>query len=133
MRAGDADRDATIQALGDALAEGRLDPAEHDSRLTRAATATTFGQLAALTADLPPSPSAATGGQTTTDPAHRQDDRRAWLKEVQYWLGGALVMNLIWAAQSLKDHQWASYWPAVPLGIWAAILLTYLIWPQDRD
>jgi Domain of unknown function (DUF1707) len=54
MLAGDADRDTAIARLGDALAEGRLTPEEFRSRLEIAATARTFGDLAALTLDLPP-------------------------------------------------------------------------------
>jgi Domain of unknown function (DUF1707) len=54
MLAGDADRDAAIALLGDALAAGRLTAEEFRSRLDLAATARTFGDLAALTFDLPP-------------------------------------------------------------------------------
>jgi len=40
--------------LGEALADGRLDPAEHDERVSAALSARTLGDLAGLTTDLAP-------------------------------------------------------------------------------
>ena len=59
IRASDADRDATAEQLAQALVEGRLDLAEYDKRLAAAMSATTLGELAPLTADLPPAPGSA--------------------------------------------------------------------------
>jgi len=53
VRAADRDRDATVGVLQAAYAEGRLTRDEHDLRAGQALTAQTYGQLAALTADLP--------------------------------------------------------------------------------
>jgi hypothetical protein len=53
MRASDADRDRVMDVLRDATAEGRLTADELDERLAAALTARTFGDLAALTEDLP--------------------------------------------------------------------------------
>lgn len=53
LRASDADRDRTAGVLASALATGRLTSAEHAERLDAAYSATTLGQLAALTSDLP--------------------------------------------------------------------------------
>lgn len=53
LRAADADRDRTAAVLGNALAAGRLTTTEHAQRLDAAYAATTVGQLARLTHDLP--------------------------------------------------------------------------------
>ncbi|MFY9887147.1 MAG: DUF1707 domain-containing protein [Streptosporangiaceae bacterium] len=53
MRAGDRDRDAVVQRLQEAFAEGRLDDDEFDRRTRAALTARLSSDLAPLTADLP--------------------------------------------------------------------------------
>ncbi len=53
VRASDADRDKTIEALATASAEGRLSLAEYSERSEAALVAPTLGDLATLTADLP--------------------------------------------------------------------------------
>ena len=53
MRAGDADRDRTIAQVREAFAEGRLTNDEFQQRKVKAQQAITFGELAALTTDLP--------------------------------------------------------------------------------
>lgn len=55
LRASHADRDRVVEILGSAAADGRLTAAELDERLEAALSARTSGELAALTADLPPS------------------------------------------------------------------------------
>ncbi|MEV7772044.1 DUF1707 domain-containing protein [Kitasatospora sp. NPDC086791] len=56
MRAGHADRDRTIDVLKAGFAEGRLTVEEYEQRHEAAAMAQTYGQLAALVADLPVGP-----------------------------------------------------------------------------
>ena len=53
VRASDADRDRTAEILREALAEGRLDAAEHSERLDSLYAAKTLGELQPLVADLP--------------------------------------------------------------------------------
>jgi hypothetical protein len=53
IRAGDRDRDAVVQRLQEAFAEGRLDDDEFDHRTRAALTATLDTDLAVLTRDLP--------------------------------------------------------------------------------
>ena len=60
----DADRDRTAAVLGNALATGRLTSTEHAERLDAAYTATTLGELAPLTRDLPADDASATGVAT---------------------------------------------------------------------
>jgi hypothetical protein len=53
MRVSDQERDATVQRLQVAFAEGRLDDAEFDERMRSALAARTYGDLDALLTDLP--------------------------------------------------------------------------------
>ncbi|GAA4144102.1 DUF1707 domain-containing protein [Actinomadura keratinilytica] len=134
IRASDADRTAVIERLGDALAEGALDTAEYQRRLDAAAAAVTTAQLAPLTADLPVSRAAQARAAAARRAARARADKRAWFDEWSYWAGGAVIMTVIWAATSLHAGEWKSYWPAVPLGIWAAVLISYAVWPdKPRD
>src|SRR5215472_16014265 len=57
-RASDRERDAVVQRVQDAFAEGRLDDAEFDERTRAALTTRTHADLEALLADLPAAPSA---------------------------------------------------------------------------
>jgi Domain of unknown function (DUF1707) len=56
LRAGDADREQVLGRLRVAKAEGRLDIDEFDERAAATLAARTYGELAALTADLPGGP-----------------------------------------------------------------------------
>lgn len=67
IRAADRDRDNTIGVLQAAYAEGRLTRDEYDVRAGHALTARTYGQLGALTADLP-----RPGGQLAAAPARQR-------------------------------------------------------------
>lgn len=53
LRVSDAERHAAAQRIGAAWAEGRLDDAEYDRRLTQAYAAVTYGDLEQLFVDLP--------------------------------------------------------------------------------
>ena len=53
IRAGDRERDAVVQRLQEAFAEGRLDDSEFDQRTRAALTARLDCELAVLTQDLP--------------------------------------------------------------------------------
>jgi hypothetical protein len=55
VRAGDRDRDAVVQRLQEAFADGMLDDEEFDSRTRAALTARLSSDLAVLTSDLPQS------------------------------------------------------------------------------
>ncbi|MEV5572282.1 DUF1707 domain-containing protein [Spirillospora sp. NPDC052269] len=132
LRAGDRDRDAVAERLGDALADGALSAAEYQARLDRAMGAVTQAELAALTADLPESGTAGARAAAAVASAHRRADRLRARKEVLYWVGGAVIMTVLWAAKSISQGHLEDYWPAWPLGIWGAILLSYVFWPS-RD
>ncbi|ASU86156.1 DUF1707 domain-containing protein [Nocardiopsis gilva YIM 90087] len=136
MRAADADRDAVAQRLASALSEGRLDLAEYERRLDTAMSATVFGELEPLTADLPTSQQpdrepvdlAAVGAEN-----YAPSPWREWFDEWRWWLGGAIIMTGIWGVSSLRDGEFTHFWPAIPLGIWAAVLLAHLVFPSRCD
>ncbi|MFJ6556802.1 DUF1707 domain-containing protein [Streptomyces luteogriseus] len=125
VRVSDLDRDEALGVLAVALAEGRLDPHEHEIRSKRALRARTTDELAALTADLPvPAP---------TRSEQDRKDLREWLAEWRYWLGGAVIMSGIWGAGCVQKSELTYYWPVTPLGVWAAVLIAIAIWPRDTD
>jgi Domain of unknown function (DUF1707) len=118
IRISDADRAATAERLRIAVDEGRLDLTEYDARLRSAYAATTYGELEPITADLPAVPEAKVPAAEENAAA-----RRKWLNEWREWLGGAIIMIAIWATTSLVSGSLHAFWPAIPLGIWAAVLL----------
>jgi hypothetical protein len=61
LRATHLDRDRAVDTLRVAAGDGRLTPEELDERLEAALTARTYGELAALTTDLPASLGSAAG------------------------------------------------------------------------
>ena len=56
MRAASADRERAVDVLKAGFTEGRLTQDEYNERISRAYAARTYGELAALTADLPAGP-----------------------------------------------------------------------------
>jgi hypothetical protein len=66
-RVGTAERDEALARLAEHWQAGRLDPAEHELRVTRARAAVTRADLEVLFADLPqPGPPRATTGAVST-------------------------------------------------------------------
>ena len=56
MRAASADRERAVDVLKAGFAEGRLTQDEYNERISQAYAARTYGELAAITADLPAGP-----------------------------------------------------------------------------
>jgi Domain of unknown function (DUF1707)/Domain of unknown function (DUF4190) len=56
MRASNADRERAVDVLKAAFSEGRLTQAEYEQRMDRAYRSKTYGELAAVVADLPQGP-----------------------------------------------------------------------------
>lgn len=120
MRVSEADRTAVAERLQLAVDDGTLSLSEYDQRLQTAYAALTYGELAQVTADLP----ALTAEQLPSTQAERAAaDRREWFDEWKAWLGGAVIMLAIWGTTSLVNGELTAFWPAIPLGIWAAILV----------
>lgn len=126
LRASDADRDAVARRLSDALSDGRLDLVEHQSRLESAMGARTVGELAPLTADIPAPGSPGYGpvdlartGKDNAPPSWRERTGK-W----NAWMGGAVVMIAVWLFSSIASGEFQGFWPAMPLGIWALVLVS---------
>ncbi|MEE2036752.1 DUF1707 domain-containing protein [Nocardiopsis sp. CT-R113] len=144
MRASDAERDQAVDRLTVAFVEGRLDHEEYDRRVGLALTAVLVGDLRPLTADLPgpePQPHRAAphrdprfhGAPSEGDLSVLSVPWREWGDEWRWWTGVATALTGVWGAVSLMGGELVPYWPLVPLGIWAAVLLASAIWPSDEE
>lgn len=139
MRASDAERDLTVDHLTTAFVEGRLDHEEYDRRVGMALCAVLIGDLRSLLADIPPSPESGTGPRfhnarrSGGDLAVMDVPWREWGEEWRWWLGVAVVLTGIWGVFSLMGGEVVPYWPLVPLGIWASVLLASAIWPGGEE
>lgn len=120
MRAADADRTIVAQRLQVAVDEGRLGLSDYDERLQAAYAARTYAELERVTADLPaPAVDQVAVARQEKDLARRHEWSEGW----RSWAGAALVMIAIWGATSLVSGTLLPFWPAIPLGIWAAVVL----------
>ena len=147
VRAGDADRTAVATALGRHMADGRLTVAEYDERVARAYAARTYGDLAALTADLP-----TIDRSRAVDPVRREHpvarehsgargcgstgwgaDRRASYGAWRSWLGTALIVVTIWAITSIMASSFIYFWPIWVIGPWGAMLLAHTLGGGRRE
>ncbi|MDE3722631.1 DUF1707 domain-containing protein [Nocardiopsis sp. N85] len=126
-RASDIEREHTVERLTSAYVEGRIDLDEYERRVGSALRAVLVGELDDLTADLPaPSP-------TPPRAAPVSESRWDHADEWRWWLGIAVLLTGVWAAVSLANGALVPYWPLVPLGIWAAVLLASIIWPEGGE
>ncbi|MEJ3655813.1 DUF1707 domain-containing protein [Actinomycetes bacterium KLBMP 9759] len=124
MRASEADRAAVAERLRLAVDEGRLGLTEYDERLRAAYASATYGELERVTADLP----ALRPEQHPSAKAEKAAaERKEWYDEWRSWLGGAVIMLAIWGGSSLASGELQAFWPAIPLAIWAAILIASAI------
>jgi hypothetical protein len=84
MRAGDKDRQRTVEQLGKHFGEGRLTVAEFDERVARAHASVYLDELPALTVDLPREP----------DPRQRRRPQgpQLWLPQAAFVILFAMVL-----------------------------------------
>lgn len=139
LRASDADRDAVVERLREAHAEGRLTAEEFEERVGAVLAARTIGELTALTADLPTPgrPVARTGDEAEVS---RTEGRRTEV-ERSYgslraawgtWATAVLVTSVIWFASGLSGD-WGYFWPVWVAGPWGAVLLARTLFgPRSR-
>lgn len=132
LRAADTDRQTVADALGRHLSDGRLTLAEYEERLGKAWEAKTYGDLAALTTDLPgtpasPGPVSMTKGSTAPGaatpaacgPWGRGRVRAIWAS----WVTTALIVSTIWLITSIGNGRFEYFWPIWVIGPWGAVLL----------
>ena len=117
IRASDADREYTVEILRDGYACGRLTLAEFDERTTAAFASRTWGDLLALTHDLPPVPGPVAGlqGSPPPQPVPAPGARRpasALAAEGARILPMALIA-LLWIALALSVHAKGALIPVV--------------------
>jgi hypothetical protein len=144
-RVSDADRGLVAGQLKKAHAEGRLDLDEFDERTRQVWEARTFGDLAAVTADLPdvrqPVPWSSAerapeppSGRPTAEVARRRRSGGAEVMRVATgaWFAASLVNFVIWGLVSITAHVVYPWWIWVA-GPWGALLLAGYILGLGRD
>jgi len=132
LRAGDADRDRIIAVLREAYSQGRLTDAEFNERMAGAASARTYGELEALTTDLPMH-EIVPALPTPIDEAELEHRRRARRNMWISWLTTSLVTTLIWLLTPHGDEGWGYFWPIWVIGPWGVVLLVKSITNSDDD
>lgn len=125
LRAGDQDRDGTISRLREAFAEGRLTQDEFDGRMGQAAIAKAMGDLAALTADLPPAQATTPVPVTpaNAEVAELDEERDKLRKGWEAWAGVSLMVNVIWLGTWITEGDPSYYWPIWVMGPWGAAMV----------
>jgi hypothetical protein len=93
LRASDADREQAVAALRRHVADGRISIEEFSERSAAAYGARTFGDLDAVTADLPP-----VEHERPADVANWSWARPAWLIAALTVIGMSLLVGLAHAA-----------------------------------
>ncbi|SHJ84155.1 protein of unknown function [Nocardiopsis flavescens] len=127
-RASDDEREQIVERLTTAFVEGRLDLVEYERRVESALRAVLVGELDRLIADLP-APAARPPLVTPV----RDESRWEHADEWRWWLGIAVVLTGVWGGAVLIGGELVPYWPLVPLGIWAAVLLASMVWPDEGE
>jgi hypothetical protein len=128
QRASDADREMVAEDLRDAFSEGRLDVDEYQRRLDAVWASATYGELDRLTADLP---NPVQREHRLAEQRKKQRRAQEYVGEWKTWLGAAVIMIGIWVVSNVSSGEWDGFWPAWPLGIWAAVLLGSALWPGE--
>ncbi|WP_040811024.1 DUF1707 SHOCT-like domain-containing protein [Nocardia concava] len=116
-RASDTERAHIADLLGRHLAEGRLDLAEYNDRLTQVYATTTREDLQLVLQDLPKLSKAVAPQSVsrTRFPIWQQIEGSAWL-------GVSLLCLFIWAAISLAATEFTYFWPVWVIVPWGAVL-----------
>jgi hypothetical protein len=135
MRAGDADRELVLERLRTAHAEGRLDLDELDERVAATLAARTYGELAALTADLPGDPPTprplgvpVQGLSTQVEEPPSHDMRAA----AAGWAGVSMTVFVLWIIASIISGGLHYPWFLWVVGPWGAVLLAAWIGSRLR-
>jgi hypothetical protein len=139
LRAADADRAAVATQLGEQMSAGRLTVAEYDERLARAYAARTYGELEALTADLPrPAAQAPAPAPTPHGAVHRvpacgwsggPSREAAW----RNWAVVAVIVLTVWTATAIGSPDLPYFWPIWVIGPWGAVLLAQTLGRRGPD
>lgn len=132
MRIGTVEREAVIERLQSALAEGRLDVHEFDERVAQVYVARTAGELVPLTSDLPlatsqPTPAATARPARSSAPApaerHPDGTGRALVWAWRAWALAVSVNLVVWLLVSITTQDLQYFWPMWVAGPWGVVLL----------
>jgi hypothetical protein len=126
IRASDSDRERVVVILRDGYAAGRLTLAEFDERTTAAFSARTWGELRALSRDLPGDPALGADAPASRPvpqrasqslPPEGSADQPDWAgrHEGMPRLLPALPIALVWLAISLTAHSVLAFVPILLL------------------
>jgi uncharacterized protein DUF1707 len=119
LRAGTADRERVLDRLRHAHVEGRLDAEEFDERITATFAARTYGELDALTADLPPAPAAPPAAAAGVE----CDQRAEFRSGVAAWVAASALTTAIWVVSCIASGTLAHPWFLWVAGPWGVVLL----------
>ncbi len=122
IRASDEDRESAVEVLRDAFSVGRLDLEEFDERTTSAYSAKTWGELRALTDDLPEQARLGADLAAVTEPEPRPEPELIQLgasPEPRRPFVPMLPMALVWLAIAAAAHASAAVIPLVLLSLFA--------------
>lgn len=124
LRASDADREETVALLRLHHSEGRLTIDEFTERMERAYAAKTYGDLAALTADLPPlvPPIPAVLDHKPPQRTHPANQRHSFRQHLlaYAWANGFMIG--LWALASLAAGHLLLFWPIWTILGWGVAL-----------
>jgi hypothetical protein len=125
IRVSDAERNAVADLLGQHYADGRLDQAEFDDRVSRTMAAKTRGDLAGLFDDLPeagPAGAGPAGPGGPTGPAvqYRGPRRRSG------FVRALLLVLLVFICANFAWHAFTSLFFIQPL-IWAFVIVAVIL------
>lgn len=123
FRASDADRDVVVGALATAYQDGRLDAAEHQTRLEQALSLKRLGDVVPLVSDI------AAGSVAQAQPAPFVPRRRARgnMDRLRSLLVVTLITNIIWAVTAISSAQVYYYWPIWPMiGVGIPLLISVI-------
>jgi uncharacterized protein DUF1707 len=116
IRASDAEREAVVSVVREAMSEGRLTLDEGEERIAAVYAATYRDELPAFTADLPPAEKPPAGGPRFDRPPWQWERRRRPRPAIGL-VALLAIAATIWA---VAGHV---VWPAIVLGIVAIMML----------
>lgn len=124
----DAERERIAERLRLAVGDGRLTLDEFDDRLRTAYAAVTRTGLEQVAADLPvPAPAGPTMTKKTKKKAAAARPDASWVDPWRSWLAAATIMIGIWFVTSVASGDVRGFWPGIPLGIWATVILAHTV------
>lgn len=113
----DTARTATIEQLGDHVANGRLTMTEYDDRAAMALSARTTRDLSAALEFLP------TKTRRPLTLFQRFTDARSNLAFFSGWMSMSLMTTVIWGLMSLHRGHVIWFWPSFVIIPWGVLLL----------